>query len=440
MNEQERIFRALDEIAQEAIPKDKDLWPSLQATFSQPKRGVSLRRVSKGWIIVIFALILILLTSAAYAYYRLRLDPGLENVQDLELVTQLELQGTMTLPTPVSTILPTPQTSSALSSEATPSTEITRETVNGVTVILNWAYIDDSRIAYQFTIRGMQKVLSDTIDISTIVSRTALVTDPLPLTGEGGGAGGISAGPGDEAGTVVVNAEQYLKLPAQEGDLIRVSLDISLGDVEVPIWETGPDGQPVSENSISMVYVPLIATFHFDFTLPFYPSVTIEPELSVAANGINMTLEWMKVSPSSTEVSICYDLPSRDEWEPEATLKIGDFEPVSISIYSSDGPADDARRCVQLSFPAPYERKPTLATLTIDRLVTPKDYFTNAETARQKLAEQGIAVEFHTDEYSANYEVLSAPEGMSDEELYRLIGDSLREIYPGPWIFSVQIP
>lgn len=439
MNDQERIFRALDEIAQEAIPVDKDLWPGLQATLTQPKRVVSLRRVSTGWIIVIFALIIILLTSAAYAYYRLRLDPGLENVQDLGLVTQLELQGTMTLPTPVSTILPTTQTSSASSSEATPSTEIARETVNGVTVILDWAYIDDSRIAYQFTVRGMQDVLSDTIDISTIVSRTALVTDPLPLTGTGGDSG-ISAGPGDEAGTVVVNAEQYLKVPAQEGDEIRVSLDISLGDVEVPIWETGPDGQPLSENSIRMVYVPLIATFHFDFTLPFYPSVTIEPELSVAANGINMTLEWMKVSPSSTEVSLCYDLPTRDEWEPEATLKIGDFEPVSISIYSSDGPANDARRCVQLSFPAPYERKPTLATLTIDRLVTPKDYFANAETARQKLAEQGIIVEFHVDEYSANYEVLSTPEGMSDEELYRLIGDSLREIYPGPWIFSVRIP
>ena len=57
MNEQERLFRALDEIAQEAIPKDKDLWPGLQATLIQPKRGVSLRRVSTGWIIVIFALI-----------------------------------------------------------------------------------------------------------------------------------------------------------------------------------------------------------------------------------------------------------------------------------------------------------------------------------------------------------------------------------------------
>ena len=370
----------------------------------------------------------------------MRLDPGLENVQDLGLVTQLELQGTMTLPTPVSTILPTTQTSSASSGEATTSTEIARETVNGVTVILNWAYIDDSRIAYQYTIRGMQNVLSDTIDISTVVGATALVTDPLPLTGTGGGAGGVSAGPGDEAGMVVVNAEQYLKLPAQEGDLIWVSLDISLGDVEVPIWETGPDGQPVSENSIRMVYVPLFATFHFDFTLPFYPSVTIEPKLSVAANGINMTLEWMRVSPSNTEVSICCDLPSKNDWQPEATLKLGDFEPVSIGIYSSDGPADGVRRCVQLSFPAPYERKSTMATLTIDRLVTPIDYFTNTEAARQKLAEQGIVVEFHVEESSADYEVLSAPEGMSDEELHRLIGDSLREIYPGPWIFSVQIP
>jgi len=81
-----------------------------------------------------------------------------------------------------------------------------------------------------------------------------------------------------------------------------------------------------------------------------------------------------------------------------------------------------------------------MATLTIDRLVTPIDYFTNTEAARQKLAEQGIVVEFHVEESSADYEVLSAPEGMSDEELHRLIGDSLREIYPGPWIFSVQIP
>jgi len=440
MNEHGRIFKALDEIAQTAIPQDKDLWPGLQSYLFQPKRGVSLRRVSTGWALVIVALVLILLTSAAYAYYRMRLDPGLENVQDLGLVTQLELEGTMTLPTPIPTLPTTAQPSSIPTIEATPSPEIAKETVNGVTVILDWAYLDDSRIAYQYTIHGLQHVITDTINPSALVGPSVLVTDPLPLTGTGGGGGGVSVGPGEENGTVVVNAEQYLKLPAKEGDLIRVSLDISLGDVDVPIWETGPDGQPVSENPKSIVHVPLIATFHYEFTVPFYPSVTIEPKFSVAANGINVELEWMKVSPSSTEVRICYDLPSSGDWQPEGTLKIGDSEPVSISLYSNDGPVDNVRRCVRLSFPAPYDHKPTTATLTIDRLVTPMDYFTNTEIARQKLAEQGIVVEFHVEENSAGYEVLSNPDGISDEEVHRLIGDSLREAYLGPWIFPVQIP
>ena len=59
------------------------------------------------------------------------------------------------------------------------------------------------------------------------------------------------------------------------------------------------------------------------------------------------------------------------------------------------------------------------------------------QAANRKLSDQGISFDVVQADHSYDFDIHQKPEGMSDEELYTLIWDSLRADYPGPWEFSI---
>jgi hypothetical protein len=59
------------------------------------------------------------------------------------------------------------------------------------------------------------------------------------------------------------------------------------------------------------------------------------------------------------------------------------------------------------------------------------------QAANRKLSDLGISFDVVQADHSYNFEIHQKPEGMSDEELYTLIWNSLRADYPGPWKISI---
>ena len=59
--------------------------------------------------------------------------------------------------------------------------------------------------------------------------------------------------------------------------------------------------------------------------------------------------------------------------------------------------------------------------------------------ANQRLADQGIQIDYVNVDHGGNIEILKQPQGMPDGEIYPLIWDALAEQYEGPWVFCVAI-
>jgi hypothetical protein len=70
------------------------------------------------------------------------MDPGLQGVEDAGMITDFER-------TAEPTVFPTPPWQLSISDGIA-------QTSNGITVTLNWAYTDESRMAIQLTIYGLE--------------------------------------------------------------------------------------------------------------------------------------------------------------------------------------------------------------------------------------------------------------------------------------------
>ena len=64
----------------------------------------------------------------------------------------------------------------------------------------------------------------------------------------------------------------------------------------------------------------------FDVDLPVYPAVVFDPMQTVTANGVDMLLQRVKVTPSFTKAYLCFQKPSQADWEigSSSTLQIGE--------------------------------------------------------------------------------------------------------------------
>jgi WD40 repeat protein len=202
-----------------------------------------------------------------------------------------------------------------------------------------------------------------------------------------------------------------------------------------------------------------LANFQFDLDIPVHPELTLNPEQSVWANGIEILLDRVVITPAYTNAYLCYIEPTDADWVigQDTTLSIDDSPPAHLGTYGllfdkslGDGskggepgwtpPVQDGR-CVKVGFPVGGV-DPKSLTLTIPALeqstpeVIPEG---DLEFAYVKLKEQGIDMEWHTVDHGAYPEYRSLPLGMSEEEAYRQLIKALGYTHPGPWIFELSL-
>jgi hypothetical protein len=206
------------------------------------------------------------------------------------------------------------------------------------------------------------------------------------------------------------------------------------------------------------------AEAHFALDLPVYPAIVFDPMQTVKANGVEMLLQRVKVTPSYTKVYLCFQKPTPADWAIgyRSSLKIGEdtgnltsvtliFDAPTLGNLPINPEPDWSSpimtgRCVTAGFTVGHHNRPEVLTLNIGELeqspseVIPEDQI---QAARQKLLAQGIDMDWVTSSGNGGGGggpvIHQKPDGMTDEQVMTLFYEAMGYYYPGPWTFSVDI-
>lgn len=322
--------------------------------------------------------------------------------------------------------------------------DIAPQTINGATAMIDWVYVDESRVALHYTISGLNWPDGVRLD-ATSVQISSTMAENIDY-----GAYGGSSLPVDH-GVIIGSFDQLLMdgtLNADEHPNIALEVDIPVNGTTAMYPPDPVSGQqPAPKENVSL---PDIGTFHFELTVPVREGIRFENiGQTVVAHDISMTLQTLVLTPSRAEAVICFQMPSAKDWGLTAsTINIGG----SDYPYSGGGllPGKDGRgfsltdpeRCGSIGFDIPYDESATSVTLTVPKLVASLSELIDREhvnTANQRLADKGIEFDYVPTDHGANIEIINRPEGATNMEIYPLIWEALADQYEGPWVFKVKI-
>lgn len=413
----------LHDLAQQEIPDDMKLWtriePALPSAPSRRMRGAT----RLAWIAAAL-LISLMVGAGAYAFYQFRHDddPGLTQIQDEDLVTPIDES----------------------------------QTIDGVTVTLDWAYADAHRIALAFTTTSEQDE-NNPLNYNPAV--TKLVDDQgrefRPMFGGGGGAPGLQSANANFDASTITGSPDAVALTFEVFLVPRpvsppVPPDAAPGSGGGGGWGGGGgggggagDGSGSGGGSEGPVFPAMedaIGPFRFAFRVPFIPAVVIEPEQTVEANGIPITLASASITPSLTRITLCR--PARQDIDvmmlPNGVLIAGEDEVPrqSAGLEPMVVVRPDDTVCHLLGFLAAYDREPAAWTLRIDRLEGIAD--PSMDELAEALAAYGIEIAVFPDEQ--RWETTVVPEGLDIGQVMDEVLDTFTPQIPGPWVFTLDIP
>jgi hypothetical protein len=334
--------------------------------------------------------------------------------------------------------------------------DVPPRTINGVTVAIDWAYADESRVAVHYVVSGLD--WPDQIYMSPPTSVRLLGKD-FSDTAFGGMSSSMNYPV--SAGRITGFLDQMLTANAVDAahtPLVNLQVDIPVDGTGAFVVNTPSPGQ--SQEPPAILALPNIGTFHFEFEIPIYKGIKVtDINQTVEANSVAMTLKSLILNRSHVDALLCFQLPSAQPWGfADSKFKFGDgqdgirFQPSSdllpgdFSGQSTKSPeVTDPERCAGVGFDALYDESPTTVTLTIPKLTTglsavperiPEDL---VRKANERLADKGIAFDVIAMDHGNNFNILKRPDGMSDLELYPLIWDAFSDWHEGPWVFTVEV-
>jgi hypothetical protein len=322
--------------------------------------------------------------------------------------------------------------------------DIAPQTINDITAMIDWVYVDESRVALQYTISNLDWPDGVMLDATSVqVSSTTIEN-----IGYGGGGGGNL--PVDK-GVIIGYLDQLLvdgTLYSDEHPIIDLSVDVPVnGTTAMPPTDPVTGQQLAPQESLSL---PDIGTFHFQLTTPVYKGIRfVNMGQTVVANDVSMTLKSLVLNPSRAEAVICFQMPSAKDWGLTAsTINIGgrDYRfSGGGQLPGMDGKEfslTDPERCSSVGFDVLYDKSATSISLTVPKLMASLPESIDKEhvnIANLRLADRGIEFDYVPVEHGANIVILKRPEGVPDMGIYPLIWEALADQYEGPWVFQIEI-
>ncbi len=327
--------QVFERIAREHIPDDVDLLPQILARVANKEPVNMPSKMKLVWMIVLVIIGLGLATTVGYAIYHNFFDPGLQSVQDAGLTTDVET-------TAQATILPEPQPA-ALAPH--PATLLGLEQSNqGVTVRLDWVYLEETHLAFGFTAQGLDQGMQFGVpQVDFGVARAQQYRGgSLALRPQGAGY----------QGTAVLN--QLLREGAENG---QVDIDLSL-----PLLHSagGPES-PLADFHFSLQGIPISAGQLLGASSTY----------SAQMEGKQLRLEFLVLGPQGINASLCQPA---EQWSQgwrvgQAAVQFGDPTQMegqpgtpNDEAGPSTGPGGDG--CEWLHFPVSYQGEPGAVKLS----------------------------------------------------------------------------
>jgi hypothetical protein len=312
------------------------------------------------------------------------------------------------------------------------------QTANHLTASLLWAYADSQRVALEMHFDGWRQ------------------TD---------GLGGFTVK--DDNGNEITTS--YGSQPEEDDPSTQITL---LSFNNPAILSASPVNLHIDFSVVDPKQAdPIVANFHFDLSLPVYSAKTYSVSEDTTSNGLKMQLREVSMTPSYTELTLCYQKPAdssrNSDWMigQGATLQVGDLasgldsyqllSDADYGGYTGKGtapanlPTLEDGRCVKVGFPVGdlVSENSQLLTLTIPVLQKSlPEVFSDSEiqAAEVKLKAEGIIMRYYSMSGSSGggsgFTYDSLPQGMTQEEAYQKYIEALGYNYSGPWVLSMTIP
>lgn len=191
-----------------------------------------------------------------------------------------------------------------------------RQTIEDVTVTLNWSYADQNRVAIAFSVAGA--VDNEKRHHPTQYTLTNSSGTQLPLIHGYGTGGNDMPGlklPPDQVETIMSFDAESISAPL---DLLDLHLELTLEEIPSPHSDLNSDDFIVYQNEDGTTTTVvnglssqsnMVGPFIFDFDVPFHEGKTIYPNQVATAANIPVTLKEMIITPSETKVTLCFNEP-----------------------------------------------------------------------------------------------------------------------------------
>ncbi len=349
----------------------------------------------------------------------------------------------------------------------TSSTPIASQTQAEVTVTLDWVFVDALRAGLGFTITGLPDVPDAAGLLGQIYMNDA---DGNPIWGSGIGSIEINHVEG-QPGVIQGSWSVGFNEPVQESE-IQLQWVITLDGTSMNNYIAGfpfdPEATPYPSGTIPP-YLPegYVGTYTFDFTAEVAPMTVVENLPSVVVNGIEMLVPKALITPSMTQLMVCYQKPTEKDWwiysaylsdfktegpmiggsvvyDTDYSLKPGTEADGVLWVVPAEFQTVDHGRCLILNFLQGQSNPGNPLILTVTALqISPPEIIPDAEVeaAREILLAQGIEFDIWTSQGQGgggggvNFTVL--PEGMTQEEAWQKYNEALGYVYPGPWSITL---
>jgi DNA-binding CsgD family transcriptional regulator len=278
-------------------------------------------------------------------------------------------------------------------------------TVNGYTASIESYYIDISHVIFQVRLTGIDLDAGRNFDTARLGS-TDIYDEHGNLINSSGGIG--------PAADPELFQFTFVPVTLLQGDRFR-------GQFAFNVNAGAPD------------YNRILARFRFDVDLPIYPEVRFYPRQTVSANGIDLLLDSVTVTPVFTQAYLCFQPPSHAPWTlghgsmlqiagQEAPLYFsGELFSSLTGSYAGDlsepywAPPVKTGSCFKLGFQTGTSN-PTSLKLIIPEIENLMPFIENPDI-----------------------ELAELYPGLSVQEAYYTYLEEQGATYKGPWVFDVEL-
>lgn len=410
--DEQSLQHYLNEIAQEEIPDDMNLLSEIK-TQLQKQSAPAIRPMMILARVATVLLVFGLMGASGYAlfYQFLYTDPSIPE-QELTLIGE-------------------------------------SQTVEDVTVTLDWVYADVHRAAVLFT----TEYNVDTPFVGEFTADVTLQTTDgifIPQSFDGGGGGGSDT-PSDTRRV----SSSFNFDTAMLSD-ISTELDLIL-TIRFPVpaggsgGSGGSGGQVVPTPSFALEDIPE-RVYIFAFSVPVLLAREIEPiENPVTMNGVTMTLRNVRYTPSLVKFDLCYTSPDSRDWAVNVMVHEGDtnFRNASFSNseVTSDLPLGD-EQCLEMFSTVALSDSINTFTVEIPYIFQPlnlaglsSDSPEITEVHAYFLDNYGIDIQIDIWPGGGyGYGIRDYPADMTPEEAQAIFNGSLfSDIIEGSWTFTLPL-